>query len=106
MENVDPLEEAGVTGDPFDFDSCLDDLIGLASTDSSTTTQGGTTNKKKLHRQSSVSRTLKNELEKYCSLPLESRDMDPILWWKTNLNLFPGLGKVANKMLSSPPSQL
>ena len=32
--------------------------------------------------------------------------MDPILWWKTNINVFPELGRVAHKMLSSPPSSI
>lgn len=93
--------------DLFDFDSCLNDLLSSAE---SAENQAIANEKGKLRRQSSSSSSstlrLKNELEKYSSLQLASREADPLLWWKTNISMFPELAQIANKMLSSPPSSI
>ena len=52
------VEEAGASADPFDFDTCLNDLIASAESDATNAEKG---NKKKLCRQSSSSsNTLRN----------------------------------------------
>lgn len=90
----------------LDFDSCLDELLTSEEPNVEKEEKG----KKRMQRQnSSLSRLtekLSNELQKYCAQPLESRNSDPLQWWRDNRVLYPELAPVAGKMLCSPPSSI
>ena len=90
----------------YDFDSCLDDLLSNAQLQQSNLDVQSEASKKKRIKRSSSVLSLKSEIETFCSLPLEPRDSNPLSWWRVNHNLYPELGKVANKMLCSPPSSV
>ena len=87
----------------YDFDSYFDDLL-------SDVTSAVLNVKKKLEkikmRTDHHQHWLKSELDKFCCLPLEPREVDPLKWCKTDRSIFPELGKVVNKMLCSPPSSV
>lgn len=90
--------------DLLDFDSCLDNL--LTSTESNVEIEPSESKVKLSRQSSSSSSAMKKELEKYFSLEIVTREMDPLLWWKANIAMFPELAKIANKMLSSQPSSI
>jgi hypothetical protein len=46
----------------------------------------------------STSRTLKNEMERYLAVPLEDH-VDPLLWWQVRQEEFPILSRVARDYL-------
>ena len=90
----------------LDFDSCLDELLTSEEPNVEQEEKG----KKRMQRQnSSLSRLtekMSNELQKYCVQPLESRNSDPLQWWRDNRVLYPELAPLAGKMLCSPPSSI
>lgn len=92
----------------LDFDSCLDEL--LTSEPEESNVEQEDKGKKRMQRQnSSLSRLtekMSNELQKYCAQPLESRNSDPLQWWRDNRVLYPELAPLAGKMLCSPPSSI
>lgn len=94
------LEQVGIDDDIYDFNKCFNDLITSKPDNKAL----NPLIKDKLTQESSAA--WKNEYDKYLSIKLEAHDVDPILWWKGHANEFPELRKIANKMLSSPPSSI
>ena len=46
------------------------------------------------------------EVRSYLNEPTEALSQEPLSWWKVNLFKYPGLVKLARRLLSSPPSSV
>ena len=85
----------------YDFDSSFDEATSAMQN------VGKQTLKKEEEKKNGdqpSTLTLKSELDKFCCLTLEPREVYLLKWWKTNRSIFFRTWKKANKMLCSPPS--
>ena len=64
--------------------------------------------RKKKRQVSSEDRERDAELEvrSYLNEPTEPLSQEPLSWWKVNSFKYPGLAKLARRLLSSPPSSV
>lgn len=90
----------------YDFDTCFEDLMSTSSEPKSSEGNSKSEKKRKSGSHHDTHSAVKREVEKFCSLPLEPRDSDPLIWWGQNKDSFPEIRKIANKMLCSPPSSV
>ena len=90
--------------DMYDFDSCFDGLSSDATSAVPNVEKHSSKNKNAWRSSSRLTQI--SEQDKFCCLPLEPREVDPLKWWKINRSIISELGKVTNKMLCSPPSSV
>lgn len=91
-----------------DIWKCFDDIVNNSKSDNDNSSFEDSSSNISFTRQPSGRSKKKTaiynaELTKYLTLPLSSRNEDPLIWWKTHVLEYPNLKILVLKYLSAPP---